>query len=461
MIGQHLRMLVPENVRDVHDKHHEGYFKKPSNRPMGLNMDLRAVRKDGTEFPVLISLNHIKLDDNMFATALITDITERVKVKEKLEELNEDLENEVELRTAKLRESEKLYSIMARNFPNGTISVLDKELNYVFVEGQGLYSIGITSDKLIGTGFIDRLPSTIQEEVRERIAGVFRGKNTHFEVNKGHETYLLNAVGLSDDDGIVDRILLVEQNITQQKLAEQQVLEALAQERELNEFKSRFVSMASHEFRTPLSTVLSSANLLEKYQDEEHADKRAKHIQRIVNSVQNLTSILNDFLSLSKLEEGKVQTSPTEFDLYEWAQDIADEMQLMSKKDQQIIYEHEGERQSPHVDQNILRNITVNLLSNAIKYSGEGDRIWFRTEFINNHMEIQVRDEGIGIPKEDQEHMFDRFFRAHNATNIQGTGLGLHIVNKYAELLHGTVSFESKEGEGTTFTVRIPKTIKA
>lgn len=238
--------------------------------------------------------------------------------------------------------------------------------------------------------------------------------------------------------------------------SKEEISRAYEKERELGELKSRFVSMASHEFRTPLSTILSSISLIEKYGDPSQSEKRHKHIERIKSSVKNLTEILNDLLSLGKLEEGKVQAVPLPFNLKEFAEEMTEEMQAVAKEDQVIKYTHTGETGEVFIDKHLLRNIFMNLLNNAIKYSDEGKEILFSTHIDKNGTTIKVTDKGIGIPDADKPHMFDRFFRAHNATNIAGTGLGLNIVKKYIELMGGTIDFTSELEKGTTFTVKLP-----
>ncbi len=236
----------------------------------------------------------------------------------------------------------------------------------------------------------------------------------------------------------------------------QEVKDALKKEMELNELKSRFVTMASHEFRTPLSAILSSASLISKYNDPKDDEKRLKHINRIKSSVVNLTTILNDFLSLSKLEEGKVLNTPVEFDIKELANEVVEEMNSVLKKNQYITYLHYGEDTKMSLDKNVLKNICINLLSNAIKYSPEGKQIEFVTSTSENHLDIVVKDHGIGIPEADKQHLYSRFFRAQNASNIQGTGLGLNIVKKYVDLLNGKIHFVSELDKGTAFTVTLP-----
>lgn len=230
---------------------------------------------------------------------------------------------------------------------------------------------------------------------------------------------------------------------------------ALGREKELSELKSRFVSMASHEFRTPLSTILSSAFLVKQYAAEEDQSKRYKHIQRIVSSVNLLTDILNDFLSVGRIEEGKIQVRPINFHIEELIQNVIQEMEGISKEHQIIDYQHSGQ---PEVvlDPSLLKHIVMNLLGNAIKFTGAEGTINVRTYRDEEQFKLVVADNGIGMSEEDQQHLFERFYRGANVSNIQGTGLGLHIVSKYSELMNGSISCESELGVGTTFIVTFP-----
>jgi signal transduction histidine kinase len=233
---------------------------------------------------------------------------------------------------------------------------------------------------------------------------------------------------------------------------DKELMEALSREKELGELKSRFVSVASHEFRTPLSTVLSSIYLLQKYTTSDEQPKREKHIQRIISSVNLLTDILNDFLSVGKIEEGKIQARFSTFDINKNITQTIAEMQNVCKPGQHIKYEHKGKNEV-ELDPGMFKHITLNLLSNAIKFSPENSDIYISTSVSDTEVQLKVKDSGIGISKEDQEHLFERFFRANNAINIQGTGLGLHIVSKYAELMNGTITCKSDLDQGTEFTV--------
>ncbi len=231
---------------------------------------------------------------------------------------------------------------------------------------------------------------------------------------------------------------------------------ALENERELHELKSRFVSMASHEFRTPLSTILSSASLISRYTTVEQHDKRMKHVDRIKSAVDNLTGILNDFLSLSKLDEGRIEVKNELIDVLHLCQAASDDLEGLLKSGQQIVIQHSGEMYRIVTDRRVLLNVLFNVLSNAIKYSPEGSEVRCSVTFLPQEITIDVIDQGIGIPKEDQKHMFSRFFRANNVENIQGTGLGLHIVRQYLTLVGGKISFVSNPGVGSQFTISLP-----
>jgi PAS domain S-box-containing protein len=276
-----------------------------------------------------------------------------------------------------------------------------------------------------------------QKRELETISGEMRNLNTQLEGKVEERTAILKEA--------------------LQKLEQSQIElnEAFDKERELNEIKSRFVSMASHEFRTPLSTVLSSASLLSKYTGAGEQDKRNRHIEKIKSSVKQLNDILEDFLSLGKLEERKVQVYTTSFDLKELISETTEDMKGLLKKDQQIMYEHDGDKEAVS-DKKLLKNILINLITNAIKFSDEGAIIEIKSIGKDAEANIAITDYGIGISVEDQEHLFTSFFRGANANNIAGTGLGLHIVKRYADLLGGKVSLQSKLNNGTTVTVNIP-----
>ena len=254
-------------------------------------------------------------------------------------------------------------------------------------------------------------------------------------------------------ESVVNKLLKTNRLLEEK---EKSLHDALSKERELSQLKSRFVSMASHEFRTPLATIMSSASLISKYTETDQDEKRQKHIERIKKSVANLTGILNDFLSLSKIEEGKVQVNLEDIDLFELCSEIESALKGLLKEGQSINHNSEPGVKI-HSDPRILKNIIFNLVSNAIKYSPENSTIECNIAIQEQVCLIEITDQGIGIPETEQKFLFERFFRASNVENVQGTGLGLNIVKRYVSLLNGTIEFTSKEGTGTTFKVYLPE----
>lgn len=362
IIGKKVELLIPTRFNKNHGQYRERFNHQPGNRTMGHGRDLFAKKKDGSEFPVEVSLSYYKDNNKLYVIAFIVDITQRKEAERKTLEQKEEL---------------------------------------------------------------------------EKVSNVIRKLNTELESK------------------VEERTMILKEALEELEKSQKNLSEALNKEKELNEIKSRFVSMASHEFRTPLSTVLSSASLISKYQKTEEQANRDRHIRRIKDSVKHLNDLLEDFLSLGKLEEGKVTTQIAEFSLPEFFHETIDEMQTILKKDQVIHFDMRG-AETISSDKRLLKNILINLLSNAAKFSNEGAAIEIEVENQNNQLLVKVKDQGIGISKEDLQHMFSSFFRAKNAINIQGTGLGLHIVKRYLDLLSGNIKIESELNVGTIFTVIIP-----
>ena len=481
--GMLIEDLIPKKFVHKHTDHRKGYYKDLQNRSMGSGMNLYARKKNNEEFPVEISLSSFRNKNELFIISFIIDITERkkqdiqlIKAQEELEQrvhdrtkelasanislekLNKNLQEEmIERRKIEeaLRDSERLYSTIARNFPDGIICVTNREFNIVFIDGKELDNLGLKRDSLKGKKIESIEIFNFSEADKVKLLNVFNWESSHFDVSLNDDQYVINAVPLPDAKGFIKEILLVLQNVTEVKNAEKEILISLEKEKELNEMKSKFVSIASHEFRTPLSTILTSVSLINKYQDNSLLDKRTKHIERIKGSVKNLTDILNDFLSLEKLEAGKVETRFEDTNFHHYCEEITEEMQSVSKVGQEIVFNYTGD-QIAYIDKVLMRHILVNLLNNAIKYSPENSKIDF--EVINDtSIYIKIKDYGIGIPKEDQQHLFERFFRAGNVTAIQGTGLGLNIVQRYIHKLNGTITVTSIENEGSTFYITLPK----
>lgn len=276
-----------------------------------------------------------------------------------------------------------------------------------------------------------------QQQQLEKMANEMRKLNAELEVK------------------VEQRTIILKEALQKLEQSQEELSEALDKERQLNEIKSRFVSMASHEFRTPLSTILSSASLVGRYTTNEDQGKRTRHIEKIKGSVKHLNDLLEDFLSLGKLDEGKVMVSTAEFNLQELVNDTVEEMKALVRKDQVMVCSYTG-HELVNSDKKLVKNVLINLVSNAIKFSADDGKIFIQSIVQNGMASVSVRDEGIGIPEEDREHLFSSFFRGKNALNIQGTGLGLHIVKRYVDLLGGAIDLQSELGKGTTITFNIP-----
>jgi PAS domain S-box-containing protein len=367
VLGKPVEILLPQSVKTKHEQYREGFYQHPSPRAMGAGRDLFARKKDGSVFPVEVSLSNFSIDESIFVIAFVIDITVRK-------------DNEV-LRLAQQQELAK-------------VSTEIKQLN-----------------------------ATLEKKIE-------------------------------------DRTKMLRETLTALEESKEELSEALKAEKELGELKSRFVTMASHEFKTPLSTILSSSFLLEKYNDNTDAgDKRIKHVERIKGAVGEMKTILDDFLSLDKLNEGIIRANMQTISAEECVKEIEsviNEMQVNLRRNQKVDF-YKKENNDVTIDKQLLKNICTNLLSNAIKFSPENALIEVNVEFGSKHFKLSIKDNGIGISEEDRQRLFEKFFRAKNATNIQGTGLGLHIVSKYLELMNGSITVESKLNEGSVFTIHIIK----
>jgi PAS domain S-box-containing protein len=612
LIGKIIENLIPSRFYERHIQNRENYAQNPQNRPMGLGMDLFGLKKDGTEFPVEISIGHYSSNGNDYVVSFITDISVRKTAEAEIKKLNIELENIVTRRTKDLHEAmqqlekskdrlqevlsfqeklldtagaiiiatdengiirlfnpeaalklgynpsevlnketpvlfhlqydierkgmelfkefgikvknnfdvlvekakrniheeeqyiyihkngtsfpvsltitvlrdikgkitgyigiaidiserikaekeiknvERLFLQLLQNYPDGAISIIDKNYNFIYTGGELHKRLHSNIEQLIGNEMYPLFPEPLRKIIFLMVQNVFEHKTfiADFELPYPivNSTYIMDAFPLIEEDGSVNNIGIIIKNISELKKAEEGLREALKIERNLGELKSRFVSMASHEFRTPLSTVLSSAYLIEKYASGEDQPKREKHLQRIVSSVNMLTDILNDLLSLGKMEEGKLQPKFTEFNLKEMITATLEEMKNNLKKDQHINYKHEG-KPNAFLDCTLLKHIVINLISNASKFSSDTSVIDIKSSNQKGQILLSVKDKGIGISKEDQKHLMERFFRGANAGNIQGTGLGLHIISKYAEMMHGKLKWTSQLEKGTEFVI--------
>lgn len=498
VIGQNIKMLMPAPYQQEHDGYIQHYRDTQKPKIIGIGREVKGQRKDGSIFPFFLSISEIKLEDRNIFAGIIHDISD---IKEKEKEL--------------LYSQDKFKAIFESAVDaiviidkKGIIQLVNPATAHLFghevaaMEGQNINLLMGPPHQAEHDDYMQRYQTTQVP----KIIGIGREvpamhKDGHFfpimlsvsEISLNEQVYYVGLIHdltkqkeiehaiqtlneeLEDKviqrteelSKVVNKLLSTNKQlkieIAERKKIEEALIDsqkelktALEKEKELNELKSRFVSMASHEFRTPLSTILSSASLIGKYTTGEQQDKRQKHINRIKSMVNNLTSILNDFLSLSKLEEGRINVLPETFMFNGFCQSIFEEVWPLLKKGQKLDHEMLAPDQEVYLDKQLIKNILFNLISNAIKYSPVDSTIQCHTRSENGFILIDIIDQGMGIPMADQKHLFTRFFRASNAINIQGTGLGLNIVRNYVELLHGSIHFESEEGKGTQFHIKFP-----
>jgi len=422
------------------------------------NYEVTAYNKKGNPIQLLIAADIIRLAEKEYLLVASTDISVN---KTSLEEL---------------QRSEERFAKAFRASPVALSISTMKEGKMIEVNNSFLELFGYRLEELIGrtAGELNMYPNAHERDktiIQLHEQGSIRNKelvcNTKTN-EKIHIIFSMEAIELHGEPCLITTALditdkkeaerklqlytdLLEQKVTERTL---ELTQALEREKEVGDMKSRFVSIASHEFRTPLSTILSSTYLLEQTKVSS-GEERSKHYNRIRSAVKNLTFILTEFLSLDKLEQRKVDIENELFDLESLASEIIDEVCIAYRLTFPVDYIHTGPRLL-YQDKRIIKNLLLNLASNAAKYSPPEKIIKLRTSINNQQLIIHVIDQGIGIPPEDQKLIFTKFFRAHNASHVQGTGLGLNITKRYADLLGGTIDFKSKVGAGTEFEIILP-----
>lgn len=429
---------------------------------------LRKAIKEGES--CLVTLRNYKKDGTLFYNDLyITPITNRRGIVTNYI----GIQNDVTIRVIAEQERNHLATIFDESL--NEIYVFDvKSLKFINVNYGAQKNIGYSLIELQHMTPFDIKPMINKKSFMESI-DVLLEKNVEklkFEAihqRKDGSTYPveihLQLSSLGDKDVFVAIILDItdRKNYTERlemKVDErtEQLKIALSKEKELNELKTKFLSLVSHEFKTPLSGILTSSVLLSKYKLTEEQEKRNKHIKTISDKVNYLNNILNDFLSLEKLETGKITYKFNSFKLSKVVDEVIYNANMLLKPDQDIKYPENINNISLYQDEKIVELILSNLVNNAIKYSPEDTVITIAVEQNEDLTIIQVMDSGIGIPQKDQKNIFERYFRAENVVNTQGTGIGLNIVKNHLENLGGTICFDSKENKGTTFTITIPNT---
>lgn len=497
VIGKNINMLMPQPYKREHDGYIRNYKNSRKPRIIGIGREVVGLRKDGTTFPMRLAVSEITLQDRTIFTGFIHDLSKQKQAEFALKREKETAQTYLDIANTIILVLNKEGNISLLNKKGGDMlecevsEALGKNWFDFFIPPHELDKVQMVFDQMVHQkidvdyfenevitmkgnhrlmawrnslfyGESGEVMGTISSGIDITEQRAFEEKIKQLNEELEDKVYkrtqeLADTVSklLKTNDQLAHEIQQKNATAEALRISELELKNTLIKEKELGELKSRFISMASHEFRTPLSSILTSAELIDAYNKDTNP-KISRNTNRILNSLKNLTEILNEFLSLSKLEEGKVQTEFIAIDFWPFIEAVVEEIQSIKKKDQYISLIGTDTPIQFQTDPKILKNIFLNLLSNAIKYSEPGKEIVFKAQKTKKRLNIQIIDHGIGIPPEDQKHLFTRFYRATNVDSIQGTGLGLSIVKRYLDLLNGSISFKSQLGKGTTFSLSIP-----
>jgi len=450
LIGQHLNILIPSHSRKPHSGNVKTYLKKGEKRQMGNGQTFSGCKKNGEEFPLEVGLNPFEIYGNKYTMGLLTDVTERKKAE---------------------RELSHWFQIFNESL--NEIYVFDATtLKFINVNFGAQVNIGYSLEELRELTLLDIKPNFTESEFRKQIAPLERGTQPKMKFESIHRRkngslYPIEAYLQPSNIGKRKVYVAIILDITERKaytenlektVAErtEQLEEALAAEKELGELKTKFLSLVSHEFKTPLSSILTSTTLLGKYTKTAQQEKREKHLNTIKNKVKYLDNILNDFLSVERLDSGKVKYQHSTFALSKVVNEVVYNSNMLLKEGQRIQYPKDIDEINLNFDEKILELALSNLVHNAIKYSPEHTHINIKVNKDKNFLALAIIDQGIGIPEAEQKFIFERYFRAANALLHQGTGIGLNIAKGHLENLGGDIIFTSIENKETAFSITIP-----
>ena len=459
-LGQNISMLMGGIHHKNHNEYLENYRKTNIPKIIGTSRELKGLKKSGSEFDFRLSVSEHKVGNATYFTGFVHDISERKKAEGKLKDYLYNLENLVAERTKTLEQNSRMLLTMAKNYPKFIISIIDEDFIYLFTEGKELAKMGLKSQMLIGTSYLDKFDQkATRDNVHKKLKEAFHKSETRLEANQNDKVYEILAVPFQIDPHqnlkFNKNLLIVESDITEEKKTSEKMANMLEKEKRLNEIKSRFVATASHEFKTPLTTIRTSTNLLKNYIELGQIESCEKHFQKIIRNVENLNHILKRFLSLEEINQGTHKPVLVEINLINLLEEVKESFANTLKIGQQINLNLQAK--SMISDPVILTNILNNLISNSIKYSPENTTIFIQSAYVGNEIHILVEDQGMGMSEAEQEQVFEQFFRAEKAINLEGTGLGLSIVKNYVELLEGKINLESKPQIGSKLTLRFQK----
>ncbi len=413
----------------------------------GVRFEWLALAPNGKEIPMEVALTRIAWSGRQVIQAYITDITERQRAQ------------------AALAESEARFSAAFQASPAflGILRMSDER--YVLANDAYLNWLGHPRAEVLGRTCIELgLWANVSERDEllndMRRTGSIRQKECRWKNRRGEQfTILLSAETIKVND--TPHMLSMALDITQRKRAEEELLKTLEREKELSQLKSNFVSMVSHEFRTPLGIIQSSAELLKDFHERMPPQEREEQLKSITRNTRRMAGMMEDVLVLSRLDAGKLEFQPATIDLEGFCRRVVDEVLSATNRRCAIELSLNSVLPEAEADEGLLAHIFTNLLSNAVKYSDSGATVRFTVERVGPDAVCVIRDQGIGISADDQQQMFHAFHRGSNVGNRPGTGLGLLLVKRCTELHGGEVRVESKVGEGTTVTIKLPVFLKA
>ena len=439
--------IVPHQYREAHERGMKHFLATGQGPVLNHRIEIVGLRKDGTEFPIELTISPFQLDGKYHFSSFVRDISEQKEAE------------------AELKRNEAKYRGIIDNMELGLLEV-DLEERIKYANPSFCHMTGYEAEELLGMNASQLL---LDEEEAQAMASQNAqrkdGEPGVYELkikNKSgkHLWGLISGAPLHDRNGKIKGSIGIHLDITDRKELEENLEKALSKERELNDLKSQFVSMTSHEFRTPLTTLKANIELLNFYLQSVDSPLKPKienNCQRMESEINRLTGLMNDILTLGRVESNRIPFQPQMTDLVKLCEELKDSTKISQEDGRELELDVEGKPFELEIDRGLFHHVLTNLVSNSFKYSAGCANPVMTLNFDHHKLSLSVRDFGIGISKKDQQSLFQSFYRASNTHGISGSGLGLSIVNRLVDLHKGKVSVESKLNQGSTFTIELNK----